>query len=484
MKSTEILEVYRSLQGDPHPVLAPLLQLSQTRPKSFSIEDTTFGDSGKGSVVAKINHLLAQKSPVVSVRYNGGANAGHETYINGEPIVTHQLPTGVIQEGVTAVISRGMVIHPEDLLTEIEQVSRRFGDKLPGTLTIDKYTPLALDTHRALETTFNTCNSGGKGSTGRGIATAYASYYQRHPVLIDDLMDNEWESILRSHYRFYNKQISGLGRIMVDIPVATVAEEKKTKTVGHESEFIRRLGECREQLRPYINKNTYSFLQESWNNPKVAFTLEGAQGPGLDPYHGVYPDVTASRPMSRNINDATYNIILPEEIGFRLAVTKTTYMSSVGQRRLPAITDTDQEKWIQAEFAETGRSTGRLRDIYPISLPIATYLKRGAGYHALVATHLDAARENQPIRVTTHYTRAFGEEEAPYLPYQKELNALMPHNIEFAGWDGQAVKGAASLEDLPLGTKRYLAFLSQTIAPIAMLTTGPNLEEYILLTSL
>ena len=47
------------------------------------------------------------------------------------------------------------------------------------------------------------------------------------------------------------------------------------------------------------------------------------------------------------------------------------------------------------------------------------------------------------------------------------------------GWDGEKVKGAKSWKELPIEAKKYLLFLSQTIAPVVMATTGPDLEEYI-----
>jgi adenylosuccinate synthase len=184
--------------------------INNERPNSISVEDVFFGDSGKGSVVAKFNHLLSRKWDVVSLRYNGGANAGHETLLYGKSIVTHQLPMGVIQEGVTAIISRGMLIHPEDLVTEIADVETTLGSKLPGKLVIDERVPLGLDTHRALETALNRQSDGGKGSTGRGISPGYASVYERVAVTAKDLFSDNWKEVFRTHYALYAKLVAGL----------------------------------------------------------------------------------------------------------------------------------------------------------------------------------------------------------------------------------------------------------------------------------
>lgn len=451
------------------------------RPYSISVEDVFFGDSGKGRVVAEFNRLLSKKKKLISVRYNGGANAGHEVHINGKQLVTHQLPMAVVEESATALMLRGMVIHPQDLVTEIDEVSAKFSGKLPGMLKIDRFTPLCLDTHRALEFVLNAHTNGGKGSTGRGIATAYASVYLRVPILVGDLFKEDWEDRLKDHYKLYGKMAAGFGDEyeLKNVPVKRLNSE--THVVGSEEKFIKELGEVREKLRVYVEDDMYGLLTRTWADPKFAFTFEGAQGAGLDPYHGVYPDVTSSRPMSRFINDSTYNICQPEEIALRVAVMKTTYMSSVGTRRLPTIKDENLERWIQEEFDERGRSTGRLRDIYPVSIPIATYLRAAAGYEYLAATHLDASK-GEKIKVITSYSKKHetggkGYEKMGYLPYQEYLDNLEAETREFRGWDGQVTKGTEKMEDLPKEALNYLEFLSQNIAPVIFATSGPELGK-------
>ena len=489
MGSVEILKIYRSLLASNSSyfpqnlkVNFPKSQNGRTRPNSVSIEDAFFGDSGKGRVVAELNHLLGKKKKIYSLRYNGGANAGHECLMEGKVVNVHQLPMAIIQEGAVAIIGRGMVIHPNDLLTEVGQISEKFGGSLPGKLIIDERVLLSLDTHRALEATFNQYTTGGRGSTGRGIAAGYASFYERIVLTMKDLMADNWKEQLRQHYRLYQKLIKGFkGETgLEETPVAAMDNQKwERHTVGTEKEFLKRLSFSRGKLKKYVSAAVFYLLGQTWGDPKIPFTIEGAQGAGLDPYHGVYPDVTASRPMSRNINDSTYNVILPEEIFLKLAAMKTTYLSSVGQRRLPTVKDESYEKWVQKTFDERGRSTGRLRDIYPISLPIADYLKRAAGYQFLVATHLDASQKDKPIRVITHYTEKKTGKEAPYLPYQDYLDKLEAHLVEFPGWDGQAVKKAQSPKDLPRTTRLYLEFLNQTIAPVALGTGGPEVGSYL-----
>ncbi len=485
MNSGEVFRLYKSIQNGK--VKARHKPALQDTPNGFRlncvcVEDAFFGDSGKGAVVAKFNNILNKKRNLVSIRFNGGANAGHESKLGEKPVVTHQLPMGVTAEGATAIISRGMVIHPEDLISEIANVQESLEGELPGKLLIDERVTLALDTHRAFESALNSFTTGGRGATGKGISPGYASHYERISITLKDLLADDWEQKLKAHYQLYRSWVSGFGSDRelgaAQVPVFSKNKGEK-REVGSETVFIERLKYTRDSVKGYVSSDIPAFLEKVWRNEKIPVTIEGAQGAGLDPYHGVYPDITASRPISRFLNDATYNIILPEQIFHRVAVMKTTYMSSVGIRKLPAEKDEEYEKWIQESFDERGRTTGRLRDIYPISIPIASYLRRAAGYNFIVATHLDASTEDRGIKVVIGYEDLKTGKDKPYLPYQDYLNTLKPKIVEFDGWDGLQVSQANSISALPKETKKYLTFLGAAIAPVSMCTFGPGLDEYL-----
>ena len=75
-----------------------------------------YGDEGKG----KIANQMAQNGDYdYVVRFNGGGNAGHTIYLNGEKIVTHLVPCGVLH-GVPSVIGNGCVINTQKLFEELE----------------------------------------------------------------------------------------------------------------------------------------------------------------------------------------------------------------------------------------------------------------------------------------------------------------------------------------------------------------------------
>jgi adenylosuccinate synthase len=486
MNKAEILQVHQRLIGnsDPtiytQPILENPFERSGARPNSIYIGDTAFGDSGKGIVTAEFNRMMVDKFGVVySLRFNGGANAGHHMWIDGTEFLANQLPAAVAQEKAIALITRGVVFHPGDAVIEIERTKQTFGGEMPGELLIDANTPLCLDTHRALDIA--------NGSTGRGIGPAYSDFYGRRGELtVADLISSEWKLKLGEHYDqkkgviaveqkklMRQKGIKGISNLHVK------RLDNSTVALGTKKDFLNRLGASRQPLLPFVMPEMAELLQAVWAGvPDIPVTIEEAQGPGLDPYFGIRPDVTSSRPSSRFVQDGTYGKIFGEDIALKLGVSKTVYMSSVGARWLPGEMSKEEASFYQEGYGERGKTTGRLRGIYHLSLPIITALRRFANYDYLVATHLDASRNNMPVRYVSHHTNS-SDQEVGYSPYQTNINGLTANLIELPGWDGNGTRQAKTPTDLDDKARLTLTFLSQTIAPVLMARTGQELGQNI-----
>ena len=86
--------------------------------KAYIIMDGQWGSSGKGLIAGK---LALDRKPD-GVACNFGPNAGH-TFISEEigPIMTQQLPSGIVHTGAKIFIGPGAVINPEILLAEIDK---------------------------------------------------------------------------------------------------------------------------------------------------------------------------------------------------------------------------------------------------------------------------------------------------------------------------------------------------------------------------
>jgi len=79
-----------------------------------------WGDEGKGKIIDYYS-----KNVDMVVRYQGGNNAGHTVYKDGEKYVMHLIPSGILEDGVVCVIGSGVVIDPEALISEIDGLAKK-----------------------------------------------------------------------------------------------------------------------------------------------------------------------------------------------------------------------------------------------------------------------------------------------------------------------------------------------------------------------
>src|SRR2546430_11445412 len=77
-----------------------------------------WGDEGKGKMV----DLFSDRFDIVA-RYQGGHNAGHTVFIGEKKFVLKLIPSGILRDGVKAVIGNGVVIDPAALLQEIDALA-------------------------------------------------------------------------------------------------------------------------------------------------------------------------------------------------------------------------------------------------------------------------------------------------------------------------------------------------------------------------
>ncbi len=77
-----------------------------------------WGDEGKGKWI----DVLAEDVDLV-IRYQGGNNAGHTLYVDGEKVVLHQVPSGVFRQGKVSVLAAGVVVNPAELVGELARIA-------------------------------------------------------------------------------------------------------------------------------------------------------------------------------------------------------------------------------------------------------------------------------------------------------------------------------------------------------------------------
>jgi len=435
-----------------------------------------FGDEGKGRVVDEYVNKFSEKGKVVVYRDNGGSNAGHNVELpDGRRIALHQIPSGIFCKKAVVILGKEMVLHPRDLVFEIEGAIKLARGDSHAKILIDEMALLSLDTHRALESALKLWHEGGKAATGRGISPAYMDVILRQPLRMRDLRDWKEEKFIK-HYRLYEALIKGLGLKLADIMVNSLASDSQIP-VGSLDTFLKNIKEQRGFLKPLIGE-AMSFIRRAWSETKYSFVFEKAQAIGLDYRWGVYPDVTASDTTFGGIFSSTEGIVDPKTIPIRAAVIKATYMSSVGTRILPTMMDEELAKKIREDAYEYGATTKRPRDIAYLDLEALKFYGKVGLVNSYVLTHMDIVYPKVPVKVCTGYT--IGGKKALYRPDQEYLLKVKPVYREFESWDAAKTQKAKKFADLPKEVKIFLKFVAKELrAPILLITTGPKRHQSI-----
>src|ERR687898_1178304 len=84
---------------------------------NVAIIGAQWGDEGKGKVV----DLFTRDADII-VRFQGGNNAGHTLVVDGKKTVLHLVPSGALHPGKLCVIGNGVVVDPQILIEEIDDL--------------------------------------------------------------------------------------------------------------------------------------------------------------------------------------------------------------------------------------------------------------------------------------------------------------------------------------------------------------------------
>lgn len=479
-----------------------------SRDYTVAVIGAQLGDEGKGRIVDnKLDALLGMGiTRAWVVRYGGGSNAGHTIYTeDNQKLSNHQLPSSVAHPQAIGVMDSGMVIHMEDLQTEIMDAEAIVGD-LKEKLMLSEEAILVSDLDRAMEVLNREITSGrSDGGTGRGMSMGYSNHLSRRGMEVKELMAENWRDEFEKRYDDHVKTFADKGKDLSKMEVPDFRETRKQgkevkRFVGTKQEFLDRLEEvrawylAREAQVPHEKRmiqNTFLIHQDLLHDMTQGILFEGAQAVGLDAWLGRRPDVASSSTTASGISTGT-KFWDHTRVEDRIGIFKISYMSSVGSAYM--ITDyglprektedipqhvidamTPEQKyafWIRNEAHEFGTTSGRPRDICRLDLDMMRYNIKMGGIEVLAGTHLDIAQEGVDIEVCTHYTDADGNRVA-YQPGIVHQQGLTPHYEILPGWDGKKVAEATSFEKLPDNAKKFLAFIQrQTGIPIVFVTKG------------
>jgi len=423
--------------------------------KSVVILGTQWGDEGKGKIV----DLLTEKASTV-VRFQGGHNAGHTLVINGEKTVLHLLPSGILRDNVRCIIGNGVVLSPEALLKEIDELEKR-GVSVSDKLNISSACHLILPYHIALDQARELKKGSAKiGTTGRGIGPAYEDKVARRGIRLGELLNAE-------HF-------AGRLEEVLEYHNFTLQSYYGVEPIAYQQTLEESLAMA-ERIRPMVS-DTIDVLHNS-RKAGENILFEGAQGSLLDIDHGTYPFVTSSNTTAGVT--ATGSGYGPLYLDYVLGITKA-YTTRVGAGPFPTELFDEVGEQLFTKGKEKGATTGRNRRCGWFDAAALKMAIRINSVSGICLTKLDVLDGLEIVKVCTGYKGVDGSSMACLTSFD-QYDHLVPIYEELPGWS-ESTFGVKSLDELPENARAYIRFIEEKIeAPVDIISTGSDREETIIL---
>lgn len=226
-----------------------------------------FGDEGKGVVTSFLASLDPKHS--LTVRFNGGHQAGHTVVLEGKRHIFSSFGSGTLQ-GVPTLISRYCTVYPVALMNEYNVL------KAMGVDPVIYIDPLAMVT-TPLDVMHNQKIAQRGETVGVGVGATIERHEKHYRLYFQDLYNDAVFHAKMNNIReyYYKDVLDGVGREHLrGIFELAVSDMRKIKNIHTTS------------------PDTHRYCDH--------IILEGAQGILLDQDFGFFPHVTRSYTTSRN----------------------------------------------------------------------------------------------------------------------------------------------------------------------------------------
>ena len=418
--------------------------------KVTTIIGAQWGDEGKG----KVTDYLAEDCKVVA-RSQGGNNAGHTIVVDGKKHKLHLLPSGILRKDIISVIGNGVVVNPDVLLNELDNLD---GER--GQLLISDRAHVIMPYHKLLDGGEE--SSKGKsmiGTTGNGIGPCYSDKASRIGIRMGDILDED--IIIERLEKALPRNQALLDHYGI----------KNTLTIDNLLDLCRK---WKDELGEYITDTSLFVSKHIDNGDNVL--LEGAQGVHIDIEYGTYPFVTSSSPTTAGA--ALGSGIAPSKITDVVGVTKA-YLTRVGSGPFPTELEDEVGEMIREKGQEFGTTTGRPRRCGWLDLVMLELSNRICGFSSLAIMKLDILSDMDEIKVCVAYKDDKGSEINHFPSSLSYLAKCKPVYKTFPGWSSSGI-------DIPNGIipdemNKFLDFISESLSiPISIVSLGPGREETII----
>ena len=423
---------------------------------AYAVIGGQWGDEGKGKVV----DFLAEKAHCV-VRYQGGNNAGHTVVNQKGEFSLHLVPSGILWPQATCIIGNGVVIDPDVLIEEMNNLESRGIDT--SRLYVSERAHLIMPYHILLDRLEERARgSEALGTTGRGVGPAYVDKTGRMGIRAGELFDLPTEDFLPRLKRTIEFKNDIITKIYGESPVSL--EEVYEKCL--------RWSQCLKNVIRPTELIVHKTLSEGHN-----VLLEGAQGTLLDLDHGTYPYVTSSSP---SIGGASTGMGLsPRDITSITGVFKA-YSTRVGSGPMVSEMHDGTGDALREKAWEYGVTTGRARRVGWFDAVAGRYSALVNGFTSVVLTRLDVLDGFPNIKICVGY-EVDGDAIDHFPSSGSLLGRCRPVYEELPGWEVPTAN-ATQMSELPREAVAYVRRIEELLgSPIHIISTGPRRWETIVI---
>lgn len=459
-----------------------------------------WGDEGKGKIID-----LVMADYDCTVRFSGGANAGHTVFTpDGRKLVSHLIPCGLAQNKA-CVMGRGELIDLRLFIDELGQSKKVLGHKL-SQVWLDQMSPVWTPWHGLLEAWLEYVRGKGKvGTTGKGIGPLEGLYKLRIVPLVGHVFLERKKLV----------EILGLlHKTLLPIFKEMKAKKLSSGAIPSPADVADVLRSYSSKIKPFVTDTSFVLHQALQKKQRMLF--EGAQAMGLDSRFGTYPFVSSGNSaafgaaegtgLPMQSFDATLMVVktLPTRVGagpfpsemwdrqnamefvkknielFTDKQAKADFLYERLQKiNAGKASDAELSQYFQVLGDERGATTGRGRSVGFIDIPWLLYAIRINGPKWLALTRFDMLSGVKIIPVVVGY-RLKGKMLAPgQLPPPWDMEQVSPVFENWAGWE-ENIYGVENQNLLPSSARNFLNRLEKHLQThILLVGTGPGRQDII-----
>ncbi len=434
-------------------------------PRAFAALDLGFGDCGKGLVT---DYLARRTGAGVVVRFNGGAQAGHNVVTpEGRHHTFAQLGAASFLPGVRTFLSRHVLVHPTALVLETGVLATKGVPAPLERVCISERARIVTPFHQAANRLRELARGAARhGSCGVGVGetVAHAHAYPDEAVAAADLRDPP---------RLRRKLASIRERLYAELGERSEGPAAERERAVFQDEGV--VERWVAAVTPLARTVAPDALLAAWLRATPAVIFEGAQGLLLDETLGFLPHCTWSDCTARNARE----LLAEAAPGLELGVwgVLRTHALRHGPGPLPS---ESSEVRPRGDHNAPNPWQGPVRYGWFDAVLARLALALAGELEALVLTHVDLLRARPYWPVATRYRPETPAPDLVDAAGQLVAHASPPLERQLRLTELIA-RCAVELEDLPADEGAFLARLEARLGrPIDGVSRGPRATDLVL----